>query len=141
MPLLGKYPQHHIPHCHSGFWESFKFTPEMPATPSSTKRLARGGRLHVTTATLPKARAYSSLNGAEMVYNPSATVAGLSNIFGKSSSAHAVANAYLSPPSIAVGTRSSWEKWRILRLKDTFCDPRAKIVKHASRDRDEAVAS
>ncbi len=81
------------------------------------------------------------LGGAEIVFNPSATVAGLSEYLWKlEQPAHAVANAYY----IAAINRVGYEEaWRIGEFygQSYICDPRGQLVAQASRDRDELVTA
>ena len=71
---LGKYRKHHIPHCQPGFWEKFYFTPGdlgYPVFETKYGKIAINicyGRHH------PLNWLVYGLNGAEIVFNPSATV-------------------------------------------------------------------
>ena len=81
------------------------------------------------------------LNGAEIVYNPSATVAGLSEyLWELEQPAHAVANAYFVAAINRVGTEAPWKIGEFYG-KSYFCDPRGKIVAQASRDKDELLVA
>src|SRR6266851_5012105 len=92
---LGKYRKHHIPHCHPGFWEKFYFTPGNAGYPVFQTRYARVGVYICYDRHFPEGARILGLNGAEIVYNPSATVAGLSEyLWELEQPAHAVANAY-----------------------------------------------
>ena len=74
---LGKYRKTHIPHCKPGFWEKFYFRAGQPGLSGLRDRgTRRSASTSATTATSRRARALG-LNGAEIVFNPSATVAGL----------------------------------------------------------------
>ena len=73
---LGKYRKNHIPHT-TGFWEKYFFKPGNLGYPIVPDALRDGSAsTSATTATSPRARALLGLNGAEIVFNPSATVAG-----------------------------------------------------------------
>jgi N-carbamoylputrescine amidase len=79
------------------------------------------------------------LNGAELVFNPSATVAGLSEYLWKlEQPAHAVANAYFVG---AINRPGYEEPWRIGEFygQSYFCNPRGQIVAIGQRDRDDIV--
>ena len=68
------------------------------------------------------------LNGAEIVFNPSATVAGLSEYLWKlEQPAHAVANAYFVGAINRVGTEAPWNIGEFYG-QSYFCDPRGQIV-------------
>jgi len=79
---LGKYRKHHIPHCHPGFWEKFYFTPGNAGYPVFETRYARVGVYICYDRHFPEGARILGLNGAEIVFNPSATVAGLSEYLG-----------------------------------------------------------
>ena len=79
------------------------------ATRCSRRATRTSASTSATTGTFPKARACSGLNGAEIVFNPSATVAGLSQYLWKlEQPAHAVANGYFMACSNRVGTEAPW---------------------------------
>jgi len=83
---LGKYRKHHIPHVHPGFWEKFYFTPGDMGYPVFTTKYARVGVYICYDRHFPEGARVLGLNGAEIVFNPSATVAGLSEYCGSWSS-------------------------------------------------------
>ncbi|MCP4795669.1 MAG: acyltransferase, partial [Phycisphaeraceae bacterium] len=79
------------------------------------------------------------LNGAEIVFNPSATVAGLSEYLWKlEQPAHAVANQYFVGAINRVGTEAPWNIGEFYG-QSYFCDPRGQIMVEGSRDRDEVI--
>ena len=68
------------------------------------------------------------LNGAEIVFNPSATVAGLSQYLWKlEQPAHAVANGYFVGAINRVGTEAPWNIGKFYG-NSYFVDPRGKIL-------------
>ena len=75
---LGKYRKHHIPHCHPGFWEKFYFTPGDLGYPVFATKYAKVGVYICYDRHFPEGARALGLNGAEILFNPSATVAGLS---------------------------------------------------------------
>ena len=92
---LGKYRKHHIPHVHPGFWEKFYFTPGDMGYPVFHTKYARVGVYICYDRHFPEGARILGLNGAEIVFNPSATVAGLSEyLWELEQPAHAVANGY-----------------------------------------------
>lgn len=138
---LGKYRKHHIPHCHPGFWEKFYFTPGNAGYPVFQTRFARVGVYICYDRHFPEGARCLGLNGAEIVYNPSATVAGLSEyLWELEQPAHAVANAYFVAAINRVGTEAPWKIGEFYG-KSYFCDPRGKIVAQASRDKDELLVA
>ena len=90
---LGKYRKHHIPHCEPGFWEKFYFKPGNLGYPVFQTAVGRVGVYICYDRHFPEGARILGLNGAEIVFNPSATVAGLSEYLWKlEQPAHAVAN-------------------------------------------------
>ncbi len=94
-----------------------------------------------TTGTFPKARARLGLNGAEIVFNPSATVAGLSEYLWRlEQPAHAVANGYFVGAINRVGHEQPWDIGEFYG-QSYFCDPRGQIIAEAPRDQDALVVA
>ena len=138
---LGKYRKHHIPHCHPGFWEKFYFTPGDLGYPVFQTKHARVGVYICYDRHFPEGARILGLNGAEVVFNPSATVAGLSEyLWELEQPAHAVANGYFVGAINRVGEEKPWSIGEFYG-KSYFCDPRGKIVAQASRDKDELITS
>ncbi|MBI4466929.1 MAG: acyltransferase [Acidobacteria bacterium] len=138
---LGKYRKHHIPHCHPGFWEKFYFTPGNTGYPVFSTRYAKVGVYICYDRHFPEGARVLGLNGAEMVFNPSATVAGLSEyLWELEQPAHAVANAYFIGAINRVGHEQPWDIGEFYG-KSYFCDPRGKIIAQASRDKDEVLVA
>jgi beta-ureidopropionase len=107
---LGKYRKHHIPHCHPGFWEKFYFTPGNTGYPTFQTRYARIGVYICYDRHFPEGARILGLNGAEIVFNPSATVAGLSEyLWELEQPAHAVANGYFVGAINRVGRELPWK--------------------------------
>ena len=75
---LGKYRKTHIPHVAPGFWEKFYFRPGNLGYPVFDLGFARIGVYICYDRHFPEGARALGLNGAEIVFNPSATVAGLS---------------------------------------------------------------
>ena len=138
---LGKYRKHHIPHCHPGFWEKFYFTPGNLGYPVFETRYARIGIYICYDRHFPEGARALGLNGAEIVFNPSATVAGLSEYLWKlEQPAHAVANGYFVGAINRVGVEAPWNIGEFYG-SSYFCDPRGQIVAQASRNRDEVLTA
>ena len=92
---LGKYRKNHIPHTHPGFWEKFYFKPGNLGYPVFKTAYADVGVYICYDRHFPEGARCLGLNGAEIIFNPSATVAGLSEYLWKlEQPAHAVANVY-----------------------------------------------
>jgi beta-ureidopropionase len=138
---LGKYRKHHIPHCHPGFWEKFYFTPGNSGYLVFETKFARIGIYICYDRHFPEGARILGLNGAEIVFNPSATVAGLSEyLWELEQPAHAVANGYFVGAINRVGKEPPWNIGEFYG-KSYFCNPRGKIVAQASRDKDEVVVA
>ncbi|MEE8200565.1 MAG: nitrilase-related carbon-nitrogen hydrolase [Candidatus Acidoferrales bacterium] len=138
---LGKYRKHHIPHCHPGFWEKFYFTPGNSGYPVFQTRYAKVGVYICYDRHFPEGARILGLNGAEIVFNPSATVAGLSeHLWELEQPAQAVANGYFIGAINRVGHELPWDIGEFYG-KSYFCDPRGQIVTQASRDKDEVLVA
>jgi N-carbamoylputrescine amidase len=136
---LGKYRKHHIPHCQPGFWEKFYFTPGDLGYPVFETKYGKIGVYICYDRHFPEGARELGLNGAEIVFNPSATVAGLSEYLWKlEQPAHAVANQYFIAAINRVGTEAPWNIGEFYG-QSYFCDPRGQIVVEGSRDKDEVI--
>lgn len=136
---LGKYRKSHIPHCAPGFWEKFYFRPGNLGYPVFRTTYAPIGVYICYDRHFPEGARALGLGGAEIVFNPSATVAGLSEYLWKlEQPAHAVANIYFVGAINRVGYE---DPWRIGEFYGTsyFCNPRGQIIAEASRDKDELL--
>ena len=138
---LGKYRKHHIPHCLPGFWEKFYFRPGNLGYPVFDTAFGKVGVYICYDRHFPEGARALGLNGAEMVFNPSATVAGLSEYLWKlEQPAHAVANQYFVGAINRVGTEAPWNIGEFYG-QSYFCNPRGQIIAEASRDKDELVTA
>ena len=116
-------------------------SPATSAIRCSRRGTPRSACTSATTATSPKARAPSGSNGAEIVFNPSATVAGLSEYLWKlEQPAHAVANGYFVGAINRVGHEAPWNIGEFYG-QSYFCDPRGQIMAEAPADKDEVVVA
>jgi N-carbamoylputrescine amidase len=135
---LGKYRKNHIPHT-SGFWEKFFFKPGNLGYPVFQTRYAKVGVYICYDRHFPEGARLLGLNGAEIVFNPSATVAGLSQYLWKlEQPAHAVANGYFVAASNRVGTEAPWNIGKFYGTS-YLVDPKGAFVATASEDKDELV--
>ena len=138
---LGKYRKTHIPHVNPGFWEKFYFRPGNLGYPCFDTAYARIGVYICYDRHFPEGARCLGLNGAEIIFNPSATVAGLSEYLWKlEQPAHAVANGYFVGAINRVGTEAPWNIGEFYG-QSYFCDPRGQIIAEASRDQDELVVA
>ena len=137
---LGKYRKNHIPHT-AGFWEKFLFKPGNLGYPVFKTRYATIGVYICYDRHFPEGARLLGLHGAEIVFNPSATVKGLSQYLWKlEQPAHAVANQYFVGAINRPGTE---EPWRIGEFygQSYFCDPRGQIVAQGKRLEDDVVTA
>ncbi len=136
---LGKFRKMHIPHCAPGFWEKFYFRPGNLGYPVFETRVGKVGVYICYDRHFPEGARCLDLNGAEIVFNPSATVAGLSEYLWRlEQPAHAVANQYF----IGAINRPGYEEpWRIGEFygQSYFCDPRGQFLAEGTRDTDDIV--
>jgi N-carbamoylputrescine amidase len=138
---LGKYRKTHIPHCDPGFWEKFYFKPGNLGYPTFQTAYAKIGVYICYDRHFPEGARCLGLNGAEIIYNPSATVAGLSEYLWKlEQPAHAVANGYFVGAINRVGFEPPWNIGEFYG-QSYFCSPRGKIIAEACRDKDELVVA
>src|ERR1017187_5860836 len=135
--FLGKYRKTHIPHVAPGFWEKFYFRPGTLGFPVFDLGFVKIGVYICYDRHFPEGARALGLAGAEIVFNPSATVAGLSEYLWKlEQPAHAVANGYFVGAINRVGTEAPWNIGEFYG-SSYFCDPRGRIFAQASRDQDE----
>jgi beta-ureidopropionase len=136
---LGKYRKTHIPHVAPGFWEKFYFRPGNLGYPVFDLGFVKIGVYICYDRHFPEGARALGLNGAEIVFNPSATVAGLSEYLWKlEQPAHAVANGYFVGAINRVGTEAPWNIGQFYGTS-YFCNPRGKIIAEASREKDEVL--
>jgi N-carbamoylputrescine amidase len=91
---LGKYRKHHIPQV-KGFWEKFYFRPGNGGYPVFETAVGKVGVYICYDRHFPEGWRALGLNGADVVFNPSATSRGLSAYLWKlEQPAAAVANEY-----------------------------------------------
>ncbi len=138
---LGKYRKHHIPHVNPGFWEKFYFKPGNLGFPAFDTAYAKVGVYICYDRHFPEGARALGLSGAEIVFNPSATVAGLSEYLWKlEQPAHAVANGYFVGAINRVGHELPWDIGEFYG-QSYFCDPRGQIIAQAPRDEDALVVA
>ncbi|MCB2154716.1 acyltransferase [bacterium] len=136
---LGKFRKIHIPHCNPGFWEKFYFKPGNMGYPVFDTKIGRVGVYICYDRHFPEGARILGLNGAEIVFNPSATVAGLSEYLWKlEQPAHAVANQYFVGAINRPGVEKPWEFGEFYG-QSYFCNPRGQIMAEGARVEDDIV--
>lgn len=135
---LGKYRKQHIPHT-SGFWEKYYFKPGNLGYPVFQTRYAKVGVYICYDRHFPEGARILGLHGAEIVFNPSATVAGLSQYLWKlEQPAHAVANGYFMGAINRVGTEAPWNIGKFYGTS-YFVNPRGEFLATGSETDDALV--
>jgi len=135
---LGKYRKNHIPQV-AGFWEKFFFKPGNLGYPVFNTKFGKIGVYICYDRHFPEGARCLGLNGAEIVFNPSATVAGLSRyLWELEQPAHAVANGFFIAAINRVGEEAPWNIGRFYG-SSYFADPRGQIVAQASEHDDELL--
>lgn len=138
--MLGCYRKIHIPQV-AGFWEKFYFKPGNLNYPVFKTRYADVGVYICYDRHFPDGARILGLHGAEIVFNPSATVAGLSQYLWKlEQPAHAVANGYFMGCINRVGVEKPWNIGKFYG-SSYFVNPRGEIIASASEDNDELLVS
>ncbi|MBI4409126.1 MAG: acyltransferase [Gemmatimonadetes bacterium] len=137
---LGKYRKTHIPHT-AGFWEKYFFKPGNLGYPVFRTRYADVGVYICYDRHFPEGARILGLRGAEVVFNPSATVAGLSQYLWKlEQPAHAVANGYFMGCINRVGAEAPWNIGKFYG-SSYFVDPRGNFLAVGTEDRDELIVA
>src|SRR5438552_11960574 len=137
---LGKYRKTNIPHV-KGFWEKFYFRPGNLGYPVFETAVGKVGVYICYDRHFPEGARALGLNGAELVLNPSATVAGLSQYLWKlEQPAHAVANGYFMGCINRVGTEAPWNIGKFYG-SSYFVDPRGNFIAQANEDDDALVVA
>ena len=104
---LGKYRKHHIPHLPQ-FWEKFYFRPGNTDYPVFNTKYGKIGVYICYDRHFPEGWRALGLNGAEIVFNPSATKPGLSNrLWELEQPAAAVANQYYVGANNRIGNEEA----------------------------------
>jgi N-carbamoylputrescine amidase len=138
---LGKYRKNHIPQVAPGFWEKYYFRPGNLGYPVFKTAFGTIGVYICYDRHFPEGARALGLAGAEIVFNPSATVAGLSEYLWKlEQPAHAVANGYFVGAINRVGHEKPWDIGEFYG-QSYFCDPRGRFLVTGSRDKDELVVA
>ena len=133
---LGKYRKNHIPQV-AGFWEKFFFKPGNLGYPVFKTKYGSVGVYICYDRHFPDGARCLGLNGAEVVFNPSATVAGLSKyLWELEQPAHAAANGYFVAAINRVGKEAPWNIGEFYG-SSYVANPRGQIVAKASADKDE----
>jgi beta-ureidopropionase len=135
--VVGKYRKTHIPQVGPIFWEKYFFKPGNLGYPVFDTRVGRIGVFICYDRHFPEPARMLGLQGAQLTFNPSATVESLSRyLWQLEQPAHAVANGFF----VGAINRVGEELVDGARFYGTsyFCDPRGQIIAQAS-DSEDAV--
>jgi len=139
--FLGKYRKAHIPHAAPGFWEKYYFRPGNLGFPVFDLGLCKVGVYLCYDRHFPEGARAMGLNGAEIVFNPSAVIAGPNDFLWKiEPPALAVANGYFVAAINRVGTEAPWNLGEFSG-QSYFCNPRGKIIAEGARGEEEIVTA
>jgi beta-ureidopropionase len=136
--VLGKYRKTHIPQVGPIFWEKYFFKPGNLGYPVFETRVGRVGVFICYDRHFPEPARMLGLQGAQLTFNPSATVESLSrHLWELEQPAHAVANGFF----VGAINRVGEELVEGARFYGSsyFCDPRGQIVAQASDTHDEVL--
>lgn len=134
--LLGLYRKNHIPHL-KGFWEKFYFKPGNLGYPVFDTAYCKVGVYTCYDRHFPEGARILGLNGAEIVFNPSATVDSLSKYLWEiEQPAHAVANMYYVGAINRVGKEMEDSPFFGTSY---FVNPKGQFLSKGSYDKEEIV--
>ena len=134
---LGKYRKTHIPQV-KGFWEKFYFRPGNLGYPVFDTAVGRVGVYICYDRHFPEGWRALGLNGAQMVFNPSATSRGLSSyLWQLEQPASAAANMYFVGAINRVGIEELGDN--DFYGSTYFVDPRGQFVGDLCSDSDEEL--
>jgi len=139
--FLDTYRKMHIPHAAPGFWEKFYFRPGNLGFPVFDLGFCKIGVYLCYDRHFPEGARVMGLGGAEIVFNPSAVIAGPGEYIWKiEQPSLAVANGYFVGSINRVGTEAPWNLGHFFG-QSYFCDPRGRVVAEGSREKDEIVTA
>jgi len=134
---LGKYRKTHIPH-QPGFWEKYYFKPGNMGYPVFDTAVGRVGVYICYDRHFPEGARMLGLNGAEIVFIPSATSRGLSQHLWKiEQTSHAIANGYFVGTINRVGKEPLGDN--DFYGQSYFCTPRGEFVGDVGDPYDEEL--
>jgi beta-ureidopropionase len=138
--VLGKYRKTHIPQVGPIFWEKYFFKPGNLGYPVFDTRVGRIGVFICYDRHFPEPARMLGLHGAQLTFNPSATIESLSrHLWQLEQPAHAVANGFF----VGAINRVGEELVEGARFYGSsyFCDPRGQVVAQASDREDEVLVA
>ncbi len=138
--ILGIYRKNHIPQVKE-FWEKFYFKPGNLGYPVFETAYGKVGVYICYDRHFPEGARLLGLNGAEIVYNPSATIESLSKyLWFLEQRGHAVANGYFVGAVNRVGVEEGFGAGKFFG-SSYFCDPKGNILAQGGDMDDEVVVA
>ncbi|HWB32306.1 MAG TPA: nitrilase-related carbon-nitrogen hydrolase [Acidobacteriaceae bacterium] len=139
--FVGTYRKMHIPHGPPAFWEKYYFRPGDLGFPVFDLGFCKIGVYLCYDRHFPEGARVMGLAGAEILFNPSAVIAGPGEtIWRIEQPALAIANGYFVGAVNRVGTEAPWRIGQFFG-QSYFCDPRGRIVAEGSRENEEVVTA
>jgi len=138
---LGTYRKMHIPHGPPAFWEKYHFQPGDLGFPVFDLGFCGIGVYLCYDRHFPEGARVMGLRGAEILFNPSAAIAGPGEAIWKiEQPALAIANGYFVGAVNRVGVEEPWKIGQFFG-QSYFCDPRGTIIAQGSRENEEIVTA
>jgi N-carbamoylputrescine amidase len=133
----GKYRKTHIPHL-PGFWEKYYFRPGNIGYPVFDTAVGKVGVYICHDRHFPEGARALGLNGAEIVFIPSATSRGLSqHLWRIEQTAHAIFNTYYVGTINRVGIEEYGDN--DFYGESYFCDPKGQFIGEVGSAHDEEL--
>ena len=137
---LGKFRKIHIPHV-VGFCEKYYFKPGDIGYPVFETAFCKVGVYICYDRHFPEGWRELAMNGAELIFNPSATVRGLSDhLWTLEQPAAAVANIVYIGANNRVGSEAPWHNGHFYG-SSYFVNPRGEILNQGPDDSDALVTA
>ena len=139
--FLGTYRKNHIPEIPPAFTEKFYFKPGNLGYPVFDTDYGKVGVYICYDRHFPEGARLLGLNGADIIFNPSATITGVSQyLWELEQPAHAVANGYFVGAINRVGIEEPFKSGKFYG-SSYFCNPKGQIVAQANEDDDAIVVA
>jgi N-carbamoylputrescine amidase len=138
--VVGKYRKNHIPQLGPCYWEKFFFAPGDLGYPVFRTSAGRIGVAICYDRHFPEAWRALGLNGAEIVFNPSATSEYARHAWNLEQPSQALANGYFVAAINRVGVEEPLSSVRFFG-SSYLCGPRGEVLARAGEDKDEFVAA
>lgn len=137
--IAGKYRKVHIPHLPQ-YWEKYFFAPGDLGFPVFQTSVARIGIMICYDRHFPEVGRALGLNGAEIVFNPSATSDYSRYLWEIEQPAQAAANGFFLVAINRIGVETAFSTEHFFG-SSYICDPRARILARAPDDKDAFIVA